>query len=258
MVPQMGTRMEAPTSSPEAPSGLQRVLFLGEGEEAAYQQGGGFYPMVVETVGVLDSDDEPSAQIYERAHGESWMEPVAVDDHEYNGSESDLFGSEDDDLSSNCYDSEYTDDDEYLTYNPVRYHVVDSSDDESECFDDDVGEDDDPIWAIRIKRYSDGSFRKTKERCCVRGDHQMEEVEYFDEEIADWHENDSNLYYAEGTRYYDDHGNSFSDCKPVDQFGNSPFLDCDSGSASDFEEETASDTYHSLRQDFRCARCPLP
>ena len=35
-------------------------------------------------------------------------------------------------------------------------------------------------WVFRIKRYPDGRFRKTKARFCVRGDKQVEGVDYFD------------------------------------------------------------------------------
>ncbi len=35
-------------------------------------------------------------------------------------------------------------------------------------------------WAMRIKRYPDGRFRKIKARFCVRGDKQVEGIDYFD------------------------------------------------------------------------------
>ena len=34
-------------------------------------------------------------------------------------------------------------------------------------------------WALKIKRYPDGSFRKFKARYCVRGDKQLEGIDYF-------------------------------------------------------------------------------
>jgi hypothetical protein len=35
-------------------------------------------------------------------------------------------------------------------------------------------------WALKIKRYPDGTFRKTKARYCARGDKQIEGVDYFE------------------------------------------------------------------------------
>jgi Reverse transcriptase (RNA-dependent DNA polymerase) len=34
-------------------------------------------------------------------------------------------------------------------------------------------------WAFRCKRYPDGTVRKLKARFCVRGDRQLEDVDYF-------------------------------------------------------------------------------
>jgi hypothetical protein len=35
-------------------------------------------------------------------------------------------------------------------------------------------------WVFKIKRFPDGRYRKTKARFCVRGDRQIEGVDYFD------------------------------------------------------------------------------
>ena len=36
------------------------------------------------------------------------------------------------------------------------------------------------IWAFRCKRFPDGIVRKLKARFCVRGDRQIEDVDYFE------------------------------------------------------------------------------
>jgi hypothetical protein len=63
----------------------------------------------------------------------------------------------------------------------VEYHMLETEKDSWEVIDREPRMNVLPgTWAFRCKRFPDGSVRKLKARFCVRGDKQVEGVDFFD------------------------------------------------------------------------------